>query len=217
MNRLIAVGKLLLLASGCYACVMLGLVLREARSTIGHVNATVDQVGATAKELQTNAASTTKQLNQVLEQTHETLNQVRHVSMDERKFAAAANAKTLDVLGRADSILAHVSDTVDSANVSQKQIAAASVEALQSLPPAAQASTEAMQKAAADLESLNAILRDQNIPLTLAHVNQTAAHLDSTSDSLDKAVKRWTKPGSILKSLFTGLLDTGSKLAVIAK
>jgi prophage DNA circulation protein len=217
MNRLIAIGKLSALLAGAFALVAIGLCALELRTTANKLGGVADETKAVVIETNVRLAGTTKQLDLVLLQTSETINQVRHVSMDERKFAATANAKTLDVLGHADSLLAHVSDTVDSANSSQRQIAAASVAALQSIAPAAQASTEAMQKAATDLESLNAILRDQNIPLTLQHVNETSAHLESMSQSLDVAVKRWTKPGSFFKSLITGLLDTGSKLAVIAK
>jgi hypothetical protein len=217
MNHVFALAKLLLLAAAFYLLVTLALFLRDARATLVHVDAVADQAKSAIGDFQKQFSETPRKLNLVLDQTSETVNQIRHVSMDERTFAQSANARSLDVLSQTDSLLSHISHTVDSTNDSQKEIARASVAALQSLRPAAESSALAMQQAANDLESLNTILADKNIPLTLAHVNDTAAHLDSMSVSLDVAVKRWTKPGSILKSLFTGLLDTGSKVAIIAK
>ncbi len=217
MNRLIALGKLAALLACSFALIAGGLLALQLRTTAAKLGDVADETKTVVSETNKRIGETTKQLNLVLLQSSETMNQIRHVSMDEREFARTANKKTLDVLGQADSLLAHVSDTVDSANASQKEIARASVSALQSLRPAAESSMFAMQQAATDLESLNTILRDQNIPATLAHVNETAAHLDSMSNTLDVAVKRWTKPRSVFKSILFGGLDVSSKVAIIAK
>jgi hypothetical protein len=214
VNRLITLVKLATLCCVAFAFVSMGLFalqLRDSvRSSAAKLDAVADESKAAIIEARKNVADTSKQLNVVLLQSSETMNQIRHVSMAERDFAKSANERTLAVLDELER-------TARSVNDSQKQIASASVAALQSLRPAAETSAQAMQQAAEDLESLNVILRDQNMPATLAHVNDTATHLDSMSTSLDVAVKRWTKPGSFFKSLFLGLLDTSSKVAVIAK
>jgi hypothetical protein len=214
VNRLITLVKLATLCCVAFAFVSMGLfalqLRNSVRSSAAKLDAVADESKAAIIEARKNVADTSKQLNVVLLQSSETMNQIRHVSMAERDFAKSANERTLAVLDELER-------TARSVNDSQKQIARASVAALQSLRPAAETSAQAMQQAAEDLESLNVILRDQNIPATLAHVNDTATHLDSMSTSLDVAVKRWTKPGSFFKSLFLGLLDTSSKVAVIAK
>jgi len=217
MNRLVAFGKLLALLACSFTLVTVGLFALQLRRTAAKLGDVADETKTAVTETNQRIGETTKQLDLVLLQSSETMNQVRHVSMDEREFARSANVKTLAVLARTDSLLSHVSDTVDSMDASQQQIAKASVAALQSLRPAAESSEQAMAQAAADLELLNTILRDQNIPATLAHVNDTSAHLDSMSNNLDQAVKRWTRPRSLFKSLLFGGLDTGSKVAVMVK
>lgn len=209
--------KFVALLALTFMLIALGLCGLELRRTAAKLGDVADETKATVTETNQRIGETTKQLDLVLLQSSETMNQIRHVSMDERKFAEQANTRTLDVLSHTDSLLAHVSDTVDSVDASQKEMAKASVAALQSLRPAAESSEEAMHQAATDLESLNTILRDQNIPATLQHVDDTAAHLDSMSNTLDVAVKRWTKPRALWKSVFLGGLDTASKVAVIAK
>src|SRR5579872_1980432 len=100
MNRLLLLVKLSAFAAAAFFFVACGLAALELRHTAEKVGAVADETKAAIGETRLRIGETQKQFNLVLLQSSETMNQVRHVSMEEREFARAANLKTLDVLGK---------------------------------------------------------------------------------------------------------------------
>lgn len=214
MERLLSLAKLA--AWSGLACLLLTLAW-QVRSTGLKLNATIDQVEQTTAETHKRIADTSSNVNALLIQLGLTADEARRAAIEQRAYWDKAGAETVRALGKTNDVLDQANRTLSSVDESQRRIADQTIAALSSLPASVQAATGAMNQAAADLRSANTILQDPNIPQTLAHLNSTASHLDSTSASIDVAVKRWTKPVPIWRSIFMGALDSTSKVAMIAK
>lgn len=212
--KLTAVAHLAILIS---LAILFAVLTFQVRETGRKVNTALDQVTQTTVEARRRIADTSQNLNAILVQTGLAADEMRRAATDQKSYWDQAGKQTVSALQKTNNVLDEAQRTLYSLNNSQQQIANATVRSLAGAPAAIEASTDAMKQAATDLQTVNQILGDAHIPATLAHVDATMAHLDSSTAAIDVAVKRWTKPGSMLKSLFMGVLDPASKLAVIVK
>jgi hypothetical protein len=214
LTRITAVVHVIVLV--CLA-VLLAVVSYQIHTTGAKVNAALDQITMTTTEAHERMVGTSQNLNAILIQVGIASDEARRAASEQRVYWNKVGAESVLAIQKTNDVLTTAQKTLNSIDDSQKLIAATTIKSLEGVPVTIQASTNAMNEAALDLQTTNRILSDPNIPQTLAHLNETAGHLDNTSASIDTAVKRWTKPGNFFRSLFTGLLDTGSKVAVIVK
>jgi ABC-type transporter Mla subunit MlaD len=217
VTQLVTVAKVAMYTAAAFCLFAAGILLLQMQEAARKMDQAISQGSQVVGEAQRRLVDTSQNLNALLIQLGLTSDELRRAAVEQRVYWNKAGAETVSALQRTNDVLRQVEETTHSVDESQKSISTATVTALQALPQAAQASTAAMQQAARDLETLDKILADQNIPATLLHVNRTADHLESMSYSLDVAVKRWTKPQSVFKSLIFGGLDATSKVAIIAK
>src|SRR5438046_8000832 len=176
MQNFLAIAKIVVLAALAVLLTALAMFLvflaLQVKTTGGKVDAAIDEMTQTTAEARKRLVDTSQNMNVILIQSGLAADEARRAAIEQRAYWNQAGAETVTAIRQ-------IQQTTKSVDDSQKQIAQATVMSLQSLQPAAQASTEAMQQAANDLESLNKILADQNIAQLIEHLKQTAAHLDS--------------------------------------
>ncbi len=204
-----------------FLCVSIGILALRLAATVSSVgaetNSTLQQVRKDADDLKQMTSAT---LFQVGDASHEVAEMAREQKDSWRQSAV----QTADALKKTNTVLDQLNLTVQNLDHSQAEIAANVNHSLESIPTVLAETRAALLetqntivKIGRTVDGMDLVIQDQDIPATLTHVNETAAHLDSMSQSLDVAVKRWTKPQSIWKSLVVGGLDSASKVAILAK
>lgn len=190
-----------------------------------------DAVSSVSESAVRNLAQVTKDADDLKQMTSATLfqvgdasHEVAEMAREQKGYWQQSAEQTTAALRKTNLVLDQLTDSIQHVDQSQAAIAASADHALQAIPAvllqtqSAVAETQsAVSRASAAIDNMNRVIQDPNIPATLAHVQQTAIHIDSVSSSLDVAVKRWTKPKALWKSLLVGGLDSASKVAILAK
>lgn len=213
--------KLCLQLSLIFLCLSVGILALRLSATFSSLgietNSTLTQIRKDADDLKQMTSAT---LFQVGDASHE----VAEMAREQKGYWQQSAEQTTAALKKTNQVLDQLTLTIKNVDASQAAIAGNVNQSLARIPPVLLQAEESLKETKTTLtetraviDSMNKVIQDPGIPATLAHVNEVSGHLDSMSQSLDVAVKRWTKPQSIWKSLFMGALDTGSKVAIIAK
>jgi chromosome segregation ATPase len=202
----------------CLSGGILALRLSGTMSSVGkEANSTLQSLRKDADDLKQMTSAT---LFQVGDASHE----VAEMAREQKDSWQQSAEQTTAALRKTNQVLDQLTLTIKNVDASQAAITGNVNQALGAIPlvlTEAQKSLTETQKTLTEtraaIDSLNKVIQDPNIPQTFAHVNEVSGHLDSMSNSLDVAVKRWTKPTPIWKSLVLGGLDGASKVAILAK
>lgn len=190
---------------------ILALRLADAVSTVS------DQATRSLVQITKDADDLKQMTSAALFQVGDASHEVAEMAREQKGYWQQSAEQTTAALKKTNQILDQLRMTIQNVDESQDAIADSATDSLKTIGLAADSLNTTVAKAGAAVDSMNRVIQDPNIPATLAHVNETAGHLDSMSNSLDVAVKRWTKPKPLWKSLILGGLDSASKVAILAK
>jgi hypothetical protein len=201
--------RALVAVSLIFLCSSLGVLALRLTSAVRALEIEAD---LTLEHLTQDADELKQMTSATLFSVGDAAHEVAEMAREERQSWNRSAEQTAVALGKTNAVLDQLALVVGNLDSSQAQIAAAAKQSLEAIPPLLAESQDTIRQAGETVASLDRVIQDQNIPLTLAHVNGTAEHLEATSASLDAAVKRMTRPQSLVKSLFVGLLDVSYKL-----
>src|SRR5205807_9568299 len=114
------------------------------------------------------------------------------------------------------TVLGSVNQTIQGLNATQKGLGSDFHDstihlnaALDGIPPVLSQTEKTMAAAHVAVDSLNTTVSDPSIKASLQNIDTTTANVAASSGDIKVAGHRWTRPTSVLKSLFTNLLGIG--------
>jgi ABC-type transporter Mla subunit MlaD len=205
----------------CFVLVTLGMFLIQLSRTTEKVGAqaqvSLQNIDTLTKQLASDSKDIKEMTNAALFQVGDASHEVADTARMQKGYWDQIGKESVKSFEHTNAILAALEETTKHVDQHTGEITVATVNALNAIPPTLEKSQEAMSAGTDSLKAATKVLSDPSIPQTLDHVNQTMAHVQNTSANVDKAVERMTKPQSLIKSLFTSLLDISYKLSSFFK
>jgi paraquat-inducible protein B len=196
------------------ALLALSAFLLQMRQTVKQVGdqaqQTLIQIHRSSKDLSKDVKDLKEMTNATLFQVGDASHEVAQAAREQRIYWKKDGEQTVKILG-------HVDQLISSLNQDETKISNSTVVALTEVTTTLQTSQATLKASTETIQQTNKILSDPNIQQTLDHVNSTMANIQHTSQSIDQAIARMTKPKSLLKSIFSSLLDLAAKFSAILK
>lgn len=226
MNKIKSIFALALMGSGAFALISAGLFFLHLTRTADQLTkdsgvtlAALKDTATEAKDAIQDGRKQVKDLGRVMSTIWLHVDRVAGEAQREQKdYYATISKKTATVLDSADATIRGLNATQQGiasdfhANSGHLNTALDGIRpVLDGIPPVLEETNRTMAAAHVTLDSLNATVSDPSIRASLQNINTTTANVADSSGDIKVAVHRWTRPASVLKSLFTNLLGVGVK------
>ena len=166
-------------------------------------------------EAHTRLVGTSQNLNAILIQVGLASDEARRAAIEQRAYWSKNSQEMTGLLTDARTVLSSVQKTTEDVDLKLDEITQSTTSALDAIPPTLEQSRTTMAAATNSLNAATVLISDPNIPSTLKHIDATAGHIEGASAAIEVRVKQLTKPASLIKQIFTFILDAGSKARVL--
>lgn len=208
------IAAILCLLSIAWLC----LTVRSAViSTEATLNRSIQQVSGDSKDLKEMVNATLFQIGDASHELAKTAREQRVYWNQASQQSAEAIKDARQVIAEARGTMASLNDFLASSTSSQKELTAAVMPVLKSLETSTTESQRTLAAATTLIQSLDKQATDPAIHDTLEQLRLTSVEVRGTSEDIHKAVNRWTKPAAWWRTMLSGGLTAGSKVAVIVK